>query len=132
MTIKKEPTLWEAFVPILVLIFLLSTNVVLFASDATSGPNQIAMILAAGVAGIISFRLGYSWVEIEVSIVKSISSAMGAILILMVIGALSGTWLLSGIVPAMIYYGLKILNPTIFLFAACVVCSIVSLATGSS
>jgi len=132
MTIKKEPTLWEAFIPILVLIFLLSTNVILFAADATSGPNQIAMILAAGVAGIISFRLGYSWVEIEVSIVKSISSAMGAILILMVIGALSGTWLLSGIVPAMIYYGLKILNPTIFLFAACVVCCIVSLATGSS
>ena len=116
----------------MVLIFLLSTNVILFAADATSGPNQIAMILAAGVAGIISFRLGYSWVEIEVSIVKSISSAMGAILILMVIGALSGTWLLSGIVPAMIYYGLKILNPTIFLFAACVVCCIVSLATGSS
>ncbi|HQQ96728.1 MAG TPA: Na+/H+ antiporter NhaC [Cyclobacteriaceae bacterium] len=132
MTIKKEPTLWEAFVPILVLIFLLSTNVFLFKADATSGPNQIAMILAAGVAGIVSFRLGYTWVEIEGSIVKSISSAMGAILILMVIGALSGTWLLSGIVPAMIYYGLKILNPTIFLFAACVVCCIVSLATGSS
>lgn len=132
MTIKKEPALWQAFVPILVLIVLLGTNVLIFKSAATNGPNQIAMILAAGVAGIISFRLGYHWDEIEISIVKSISSAMGAILILMVIGSLSGAWLISGVVPAMIYYGLKILNPTIFLFAACVVCCIVSLATGSS
>lgn len=132
MTIKKEPALWQAFVPILVLILLLGTNVIIFKSGATNGPNQIAMILAAGVAAIISFRLGYRWDEIEFSVVKSISSAMGAILILMVIGSLSGAWLISGIVPAMIYYGLKILNPTIFLFAATVVCCIVSLATGSS
>jgi Na+:H+ antiporter, NhaC family len=132
MILKKEPTLWLASVPLIAIILLLTLNVVLFGPDATNGPNQVAMILAAGVAAIISFRLGYSWDEIEHSIVKSISSAMGAILILMVIGALSGTWLLSGIVPAMIYYGLKILNPTIFLFAACVVCCIVSLATGSS
>lgn len=132
MTLKKEPTLWLAALPLIAIILLLTLNVVIFGVDATAGPNQIAMILAAGVAAIIAFRLGYSWDEIEHSIVKSITSAMGAILILMVIGALSGTWLLSGIVPAMIYYGLKILNPTIFLFAACVVCCIVSLATGSS
>ena len=65
-------------------------------------------------------------------IVKSISSAMSSILILLLIGALAGTWMLSGIVPAMIYYGLQILNPTIFLIAACMVCAIVSIATGSS
>jgi Na+:H+ antiporter, NhaC family len=129
---KKEPLLWQALVPIAVLILLLSTNVIIFGAAATDGPNQIAMVLAAGVGMLFSIKLGYNWTEIENSIVKSISSAMGAILILMVIGALSGTWLLSGIVPAMIYYGLKILNPTIFLFAACVVCCIVSLATGSS
>jgi len=129
---KREPALWQAAVPIGVLILLLSVNVIIFGSDATTGPNQVAMVIASGVAAIFSFRLGYSWTEIEHSIVKSISSAMGAILILMVIGALSGTWLISGIVPAMIYYGLKILNPTIFLLAACVVSCIVSLATGSS
>jgi NhaC family Na+:H+ antiporter len=132
MTLKKEPTLWHAALPLVTIIVLLTLNVVLFGTDATSGPNQVAMILSAAVAALIAFRLGYTWDDIEHSIVKSISSAMGAILILMVIGALSGTWLLSGIVPAMIYYGLKILNPTIFLFAACVVCCIVSLATGSS
>src|SRR5262245_3796099 len=125
MTVKKEPTIFLASLPLVAIIVLLTLNVVLFGADATAGPNQIAMILSAGVAAIISFRLGFSWEEIEHSIVKSITSAMGAILILMVIGALSGTWLLSGIVPAMIYYGLKILNPTIFLFAACVVCCIV-------
>lgn len=132
MSDKKQPSLLLALTPIAILIFLLSVNVLIFDSVATEGPNQIALLLAAGVAGIISWRLNYSWEEIEINMVRSISSAMGAMIILLVIGALSGTWLLSGIVPAMIYYGLKILNPTIFLFAAALVCSIVSLATGSS
>jgi NhaC family Na+:H+ antiporter len=130
--VKKQPTFLLALLPIAILIFLLTINVVVLGSDAISGANQIALLLAAGVAGVISFRLGYSWEEIESSIVKSISSAMAAMLILLAIGSLSGTWLLSGIVPAMIYYGLKILNPTIFLFAACIVSGIVALATGSS
>lgn len=131
-TSKKVPTLYHALIPILVLITLLSINVVVLGNDAISGANQIALLLASGIAGIIAFRCGFTWEEIEGSIIKSISSAMGAMLILLAIGSLSGTWLLSGIVPSMIYYGLKILNPTIFLFAACVVCCIVSLATGSS
>lgn len=129
---KKQPTLLQAFIPIIILIALLGINVWVFESDATGGPNQMALILAAGIAGIISYRLGYSWSEIESSIVRSISAAMAAMLILLAIGSLSGTWLMSGIVPAMIYYGLKILNPTIFLFAACVVCCVVSVSTGSS
>ena len=129
---RKQPSFLLALVPIVVLIILLTINVIVLGSNAISGANQIALLLASGVAGIISYRLGYSWEEIEISIVKSISSAMAAMLILLAIGSLSGTWLLSGIVPSMIYYGLKILNPTIFLFAACVVSGIVSLATGSS
>lgn len=129
---KKEPTLLLALIPIFVLIAMLAINVLVFGSDAIGGANQLVLLVASSVAGIISWRLGYSWDEINDSIVKSISSAMSAIIILLVIGSLAGTWLLSGIVPAMIYYGLKILNPTIFLFAACIVSSIVSLATGSS
>ena len=129
---KKRPGLLQAFIPILILITILSINVVILGTGAIQGANQIALLLAAAVAGIISFSLGQSWDEIETSMIKSISSAMGAMLILLAIGSLSGTWLLSGIVPAMIYYGLKVLNPTIFLFAACIVCCIVSLATGSS
>ena len=101
---KKQPTLLLALIPIAILILLLTINVVVLGNDAISGANQIALLLASGVAGIISFRLGYSWDEIEGSIVKSISSAMAAMLILLAIGSLSGTWLLSGIVPSMIYY----------------------------
>jgi len=132
MTDTKGATLLQALTPIVFLTILLALNVIIYGADATSGPNQIALLLGAGVAGIISWRLGFTWKKIEESIVKSISLAMGAILILLIIGSLSGTWLLSGIVPAMIYYGLKVLNPTLFLFAACIVCCIVSLATGSS
>ncbi len=132
MTTKREPTLLESFIPIIFLILLLVVNVGIFGSNALGGSNQIVLILSAGVATIVAIRIGYVWEEIQKGIVKSISSAMASILILLMIGALAGTWMLSGVVPAMIYYGLQILNPTIFLVAACIVCSIVSIATGSS
>ena len=129
---RKRPSLLQAILPIAVLIGILTTNVVVLGTDAINGANQMGLLLASAVAGLVSVRLGFSWGEIEKSMLKSINSAMGAMLILLMIGALSGTWLLSGIVPAMIYYGLKILNPTIFLVAACIACAVVSLATGSS
>tara|TARA_A100001015_G_scaffold320421_1_gene446710 strand:+ start:1443 stop:2885 length:1443 start_codon:yes stop_codon:yes gene_type:complete len=132
MAIKREPTLLEAFVPVIFLIILLSINVGIFGDSALDGSNQIVLILSAAAAALVAGRLGYKWNEIQDGIVRSISSAMTSLLILLLIGSLAGTWLLSGIVPAMIYYGLQILNPTIFLFAACIVCSIVSVATGSS
>ncbi len=128
----KSPNLLLALIPILFLIFLLSINVYLFGDDATYGANQIALLLAAALGAIIAGFLGFKWAYILEGIVKSISSAMAAILILLLIGSLAGTWLISGIVPALIYYGLDILNPTIFLVAACAVSAIVSLATGSS
>ena len=132
MTSHKTPSLLQAFIPIIFLMVLLSLNVGLFGSDALGGSNQVVLILSAAVAALVAFRLGYTWEDLLKGIVKTISSAMGSILILILIGALAGTWLLSGVVPAMIYYGLQILNPTIFLFAACIICSIVSIATGSS
>jgi NhaC family Na+:H+ antiporter len=132
MSEKREPTLLESLVPILFLIVALSINVLIFGDSALDGSNQIILILSAAVASLVALRTGIKWIEIEKGIVKSISSAMSSILILLLIGSLAGTWLLSGVVPAMIYYGLQILNPTIFLVAACIVCSIVSIATGSS
>ncbi len=129
---QRKPSLIEAFIPILFLIALLSLNVYYFGDSTLDGSNQIALILAAGIAAIVALRLGYKWTQMLDGIVNSISSAMSSILILLLIGALAGTWLLSGIVPAMIYYGLNILNPTIFLVAACIVSAIVSVATGSS
>jgi NhaC family Na+:H+ antiporter len=132
MTTKREPTLFESFIPIIFLILLLVINVGIFGSEALGGSNQIVLILSAGVAAVVAIRIGHKWDDIQNGIVKSISSAMASILILLLIGSLAGTWMLSGVVPAMIYYGLQILNPTIFLVAACIVCSIVSIATGSS
>jgi Na+:H+ antiporter, NhaC family len=128
----RRPTLFLAFIPVIFLTALISINVFIFGDDSLSGSNQIVLILSASVAAIIAMSLGHKWADILKGIVKSIGSAMSAILILLLIGSLAGTWLLGGIVPAMIYYGLQILNPTIFLLAACAVSSLVSLATGSS
>ena len=122
----------EAFIPVIFLTVLISVNVFIFGDDALAGSNQIVLILSAAIASIVAIRLGHKWSDLHTGIIKSIGSAMSAILILLLIGSLAGTWLLSGVVPAMIYYGLQILNPTIFLVAACVVSAIVSLATGSS
>ncbi len=130
---RRAPTFGEALIPVLFLIAMLSFNVAyVFKEEAIDGSNQIILILSATVAALVAMRTGIRWEELQDGIVRSISAAMSAILILLLIGSLAGTWLLSGIVPAMIYYGLQVLNPTIFLFAACVVCAIVSLATGSS
>ena len=130
--LKKKPTLFQAFIPIVCLIFLLTLNVIYFGDDTLSGANQIALLLGATVAGIIAVRLRIDYNFISEQVVKSIGSAMPAILILLMIGALAGTWLMSGVVPLLIYYGLKIIHPGIFLFAAVVTSGIVSLATGSS
>ena len=123
--------MFEALIPIFVLIFLLTLNVFLF-DDPLAGSNQIALILAASVAGVIAIRLGFDWEAISRKIVATIGSAMPSILILFLIGALAGTWMISGVVPTMIYYGLNIINPKLFLVTALLVGSIVSMATGSS
>jgi NhaC family Na+:H+ antiporter len=133
MSTIKKPTLLQSFFPIIVLVGLLIVNVILvYGDDALGGANQLALLFSAAVAGIIAKVNGYNWKEIIRGITSSITSALPALIILLLIGALAGTWMLSGVVPAMIYYGLDILNPTIFLFASCLICSIVSVATGSS
>ncbi|MBS0000958.1 MAG: Na+/H+ antiporter NhaC [Cyclobacteriaceae bacterium] len=129
---KREPTLIESLIPVIFLIVFLAINVYVFKDDSLAGSNQIVLILSATVAAIIASRTGIKWLKLREGIVRTLTSALPSILILLLIGSLAGSWLISGIIPAMIYYGLKIINPTIFLFAACVVSSIVSLATGSS
>lgn len=133
MESHKKPTLFQAFIPIMVLVFLLIINVrFIFGDDSLSGANQMSLLIAAGFAGIIGVKNGFNWKEILNGITSSIKSALPALIILLLIGSLAGTWLISGIVPAMIYYGLDILHPSIFLVATCIICSIVSIATGSS
>ncbi|SIS85889.1 Na+/H+ antiporter NhaC [Belliella pelovolcani] len=130
---RKEPSLIEALIPILFLIVLLVINIGIFGTDGLEGSNQMVLVISSAVAALIAvFRLRIKWETLQDGIVKSISSAMSSILILLLIGALAGTWMLSGIVPAMIYYGLQVLNPTIFLIAAVIVSAVVSISTGSS
>ena len=128
----KHSTLLSAFMPILCLIVLLTINVVLYGSASLDGANQIALLLAAALGALIGVRNGINWSNILAGIGKSISTTAPAILILLLIGSLAGTWLISGVVPSMIYFGLKLLNPKIFLLASCLICAIVSLASGSS
>ena len=131
MTGKKTPYFF-ALLPIIVLIVLLAYNVFLYGDNSLGGANQLALLFAAATASMIGVKFGSKWNTILNGVSKSISSTTPSLIILLLIGALAGTWLLSGIVPAMIYYGLQILNPKIFLFATAVITAIVSLATGSS
>ncbi|MDF2157154.1 Na+/H+ antiporter NhaC [Algoriphagus sp. CAU 1675] len=129
----RAPKVLDSLIPLVFLIVLLVLNIRVFGTDGLSGSNQIVLILSSTVAALIAiFRLGFDWETLQDGIIKSISSAMSSILILFLIGALAGTWLLSGIVPAMIYYGLQVLSPGVFLAAACFVSAVVSVSTGSS
>lgn len=128
----KEPTLWQAALPLVVLIIALGTSVYLFGEDSSYGPNQIALWCASGVALLIGFANNYRWDDIEEGIKEGISVALGALLIILAVGSLIGTWLLSGTVPTMIYYGLDLLNPSWFYAASTIICGIIALAIGSS
>ena len=130
MTDKKIPYLL-ALSPILFLIVLLSFNVVMY-DNAIGGSNQLALLFSGALAVIIGIYYGSKWKVIIEGISNSIKSIVPAIIMLLLIGSLAGTWLISGVIPTMIYYGLQILNPTIFLFATAIITAIVSLATGSS
>ena len=129
---SRTPSLFAALLPVFVLIGLLGVNVYLYGEDSSYGPNQIALLLAAAAATIVGLILKLPFSQMLRCVEKAIGSALTAMLILLLIGSLAGTLMMSGVVPAMIYYGLDILNPQIFLFATAVVCAIVSVATGSS
>ena len=131
-TKNQALNIWEALIPVLVLVGMLSFNVHIFGDDSLAGSNQFILLMGAAVAAIVGAfnKVTYKQMIREVS--KNIKSTTEAILILLLVGALAGTWMVSGIIPTMIYYGLEILNPTIFLAASVIICAIISLATGSS
>src|SRR5690606_31023885 len=111
MTSPKSPSLLDSVIPVVSLILLLALSVYLFGSDAASGPTQIVLIAGAAIAAIIAVRNGHVWADLQSAMIAGIGTAMGAILILLAVGALIGTWLMSGTVPTLIYYGLELLNP---------------------
>ena len=129
---NNQPGILLAVTPVVILVISLGTAVALFGDSTTSGPGQIALILAGIVAGVIGIRHGISWTELEKATAISISRAMPAIFILLMVGALVGVWMLSGTVPYLIYWGLQIIAPEIFYVATVVICSIVAVSIGSS
>ncbi len=132
ITRNRELNLLEALIPLFILIGLLVINVLVFGDDALSGSNQFVLLIGAAAAAIVGFFNKVSYEKMIEEVADNFRSTTGAILILLMVGALAGTWLISGIIPTMIYYGLKILSPSIFLPATVVICSIISIATGSS
>jgi len=131
-SVIRDPSLVDALIPILALIVMLTTSVYLYGSDTNGGGSQVALLMAAMIAAMIAIKNGYRWPAIQEAIVYGISTAMGAILILLAVGALIGTWMLAGTVPTMISYGVKILSPDYFYIATCLICTIASISIGSS
>jgi len=124
---KRDPYFWEALISILGLVFFISLAIVRYETDA-----HVPILLGVVVAAIVAMRAGYSWKEVETGMLDGITNSLQALVILAIIGILIGVWILSGVVPTMLYYGLKILHPKIFLPATLIICSITSLATGTS
>lgn len=133
MNNQKQPSILLSLIPVVILIIFLSLNVVVFSDNSSFGPNQLALLLAAIISALIGvFALKIPYKELEEKALKTVSVATQPIVILLVVGALIAVWILSGIVPTMIYFGVKIISPVAFLPIALVICAVVSVATGSS
>ncbi|MCH2084057.1 MAG: Na+/H+ antiporter NhaC [Saprospiraceae bacterium] len=129
---NKELHIGEALLPVIVLVGLLAYNVFIFKDDALSGSNQFILLIGGAVAAIVGFRNKVSYEAMLAEVGNNFKSTAGAILILLMVGALAGSWLISGIIPSMVYYGLQILHPSFFLPSCVIICAIISIATGSS
>jgi len=129
---NKTIPLWLAVLPLLLLVIMLVGSVTVFGDGSSYGPNQIALMLAAGVASVVGLYLGNTWKELETAMVEGITLALRACLILLAVGSLIGSWMLAGTAPAVIYAGLGVLDPAWFYPAALVICALVALSIGSS
>jgi NhaC family Na+:H+ antiporter len=128
----RQPSLAMSIVAVLVLVVLISSTVVVFGTDATGGPLQVALFTSAVIAGLLALRLGHRVSAISDAVVGGVSSAMGAIFILLAVGALIGTWNMAGTIPTVVYYGLGILQPSFFYLSTVLICGAVGLTIGSS
>jgi Na+:H+ antiporter, NhaC family len=128
----RRPSVPDAIVPIVALVALIAGSLALFGLDALDGPLQVALVLSAMVAALVVLKNGHSWQEIQASGQRALSSITSAVFILLAVGALIGTWNLSGTIPTLVYYGLQVLSPTWYYAAAAVICGIVAMSIGSS
>ena len=127
---KETPSLWVSLVPLVILVALISIVVSIFGDETLSGASQISLIVAC--LGIGLLRKDVTWADFEKALSDKMGSISGAVIILLLIGALGGSWMVGGIVPTLIYYGMQIMSPQWFLVSACLICALVSVITGSS
>lgn len=128
-----QPSWWISLIPFVFLVAALSVVIYVFGSDALSGASQVALMFAAGVTVVLAMVLyRIPWKKFEEAILDNITSVGTSIVILLLIGAVAGSWMVSGVVPTMIYYGMKVIFPEIFLFASCAISAVIAVMTGSS
>lgn len=131
--LKKRPSAILSLMPIVVLVAMLTCTIHSFGSEALDGASQITLLAVSALCVLIGMGyLNVPWASFEKAIVKNVASVASALVILLLIGALGGAWMVSGVVPTLIYYGMQIINPDIFLASACAICALVSVMTGSS
>jgi NhaC family Na+:H+ antiporter len=128
----RPPTLLDALAPVVVLITLLFLAMVLYGVDAANGPLQVALLVSAAFAALVAYKNGYTFAVLQEAAIGGVSSAMGAVFILLAVGALIGTWNLAGTIPTIVSYGLALLRPAIFFATVAVICALVGAVTGSS
>lgn len=129
----KRPSWWVSLIPFIVLLAVLVLVIKAFAADALEGGSQVALMFAAGVTVAISMVFyGIPWRTLEDAMVDNLKSVGSSVIILLLIGAVAGSWMISGVVPTLIYYGMKVILPGIFLFASCVISAVIAVMTGSS
>ena len=130
---EKKPSVLLSMIPFIVLIALIACVLKIFGSEALGGASQVALLLSTGVIVLIAMGVCHvPWSKMEDSIGQNLHNVGPAIVILLLIGAISGSWMASGIVPTLIVYGLKVITPGIYLFATCIICALISVMTGSS
>lgn len=130
---KKNPPIIVSLLVILFLVGMLVLTIKTFGVDSLEGGSQISLLITSGLCILLGLTcFGRSWDDFETQIKESVGGIGSAVIILLIIGALGGAWMISGVVPSLIYYGLEIVHPSIFLFATCLIASVVSLVIGSS
>jgi Na+:H+ antiporter, NhaC family len=128
----RAPSFLDALAPVIVLIGLLTLTIALFGLEAADGPLQVALLTSAAFAGVVALKNGYTAATLREAAIGGVSSAMGAIFILLAVGALIGTWNMAGTIPTVVSYGIALLRPTIFYLAIALICAVVGMVTGSS
>ncbi len=128
----RAPSLLDALIPLVFMIVMLTWSIVLFGIDAATGPLQVALLMSAVVAALVAHKNGHTWERLGEEVVKGISLAMSAIMILLMVGALIGVWNMSGTIATVVYYGIKYINPAWFYFAAALLTGVIGIVTGSS